>query len=259
LSATRIEPSDSLEPLAVRMRGIVKRLGGTLVLDDLDLDVRVSEKLALIGPSGSGKSTVLRLLMGLEQSDRGELEIFGQHDLVRARQHVGMVFQHFNLFPHMTVLRNVTEAPVHVLGLDKREAQARAAELLQRVGMENKLEAYPAELSGGQKQRVAIARALAMQPRLMLFDEVTSALDPELAGEVVSVMRELAREHDMTMVIVTHQLDIAEEIADRVAFLANGRVVEQGPPSRVLRDPVEQRTREFVRRLASVVPAAEPA
>jgi polar amino acid transport system ATP-binding protein len=195
--------------------------------------------------------------MGLEHHDSGEIEIFGQHELARARRHVGMVFQHFNLFPHMTVLRNVTEAPIHVLQLDREQARARAIELLRRVGMENKLEAYPGELSGGQKQRVAIARALAMQPRLMLFDEVTSALDPELVGEVVSVMRDLAHEHDMAMIIVTHQLDIAEEIADRVAFLAQGRVLEQGPPARVLRNPTEQRTRDFVRRLARPLAASQ--
>lgn len=235
---------------AVRMRGIVKKLGAQTVLDGLDLDLALGEKLALIGPSGSGKSTILRLLSGLEQPDAGTLDIFGERVLSQARQHVGMVFQQFNLFPHMTALRNVTEAPIHVLGLSKTEAEARARELLRSVGMEDKAEAYPSQLSGGQKQRVAIARALAMQPRIMLFDEVTSALDPELVAEVVNVMRDLAHRHDMTMIVVTHQLEMAEEVADRIAFLDAGRVIEQGPPARLLHEPEQLRTREFVRRFS---------
>ncbi len=242
--------ASSAPELAVCMRGIVKQLGGQRVLDALDLDLHIGEKLALIGPSGSGKSTILRLLSGLEQVDAGTVEIFGERELSRVRRHVGMVFQHFNLFPHMTTLRNVTEAPLHVLGLGKEEARLRALELLRSVGMEDKCDAYPAQLSGGQKQRVAIARALAMQPRIMLFDEVTSALDPELVAEVVNVMRDLARQHDMTMIVVTHQLDMAEEVADRIAFLDGGHVVEQGEPARILRNPSEQRTRDFVRRFS---------
>ncbi len=242
--------------LAVSMRSVAKELGGVKVLDGVELDVGVGEKLALIGPSGSGKSTILRLVAGLERPDAGTLEIMGRPLAAKGPSPVGMVFQHFNLFPHMTTLRNVTEAPIHVLGLNPLQAKERAVELLQSVGMQDKLDAYPAQLSGGQKQRVAIARALAMRPRIMLFDEVTSALDPELVGEVVQVMRALARQHEMTMIVVTHQLELAAELADRVAFLAGGRLLEDGPPDVLLHHPKEPRTREFVRRYTHRVSSA---
>ncbi|MCG8418517.1 MAG: amino acid ABC transporter ATP-binding protein [Proteobacteria bacterium] len=231
------------------MRGVVKRFGDHTVLDQLDLDVPANEKLALIGPSGSGKSTILRVLMTLEAIDAGIVEIQGERDLAKVRSHVGMVFQQFNLFPHMTVLRNVTEAPIHVLKEDAAQARARAMDLLRMVGLEDRAEARPAQLSGGQQQRVAIARALAMRPRIMLFDEVTSALDPELVGEVLGVMRRLASEGNMTMLIVTHQMDFAREIADRIVFLHEGRILEHGPPSRILDAPEHERTRRFVKAL----------
>jgi polar amino acid transport system ATP-binding protein len=167
--------------------------------------------------------------------------------LRKVRAKIGMVFQHFNLFPHMTALRNVTEAPIYVNGVPKLKAETQAIELLEMVGLGDKLSAYPSQLSGGQKQRVAIARALAMRPQVMLFDEVTSALDPELVGEVLNVMRKLAREGEMTMLIVTHEMGFANEVADRILFFDNGKIVEQGPPEQILRDPREERTQEFLR------------
>jgi polar amino acid transport system ATP-binding protein len=234
-----------------------------VVLNGFDLDVRPNEQLAIIGTSGSGKSTVLRMLMTLERPDAGEILVEGEplwtmerngrrvpadtRHLRRLRGKIGIVFQHFNLFPHMTVLRNVTEAPIHVLGLPKAEAETRATDLLAQVGLSDKLGAYPEQLSGGQKQRVAIARALALRPRVMCFDEVTSALDPELVGEVLQVMRTLAREQDQTMLVVTHEMGFARDVADRVCFIDGGRVVEQGPPSQVLGDPQQPRTREFLK------------
>jgi len=248
----------------IRLEGVVKRFGELRVLDGLDLEVARSERVALIGPSGSGKSTILRVLMAFETIDAGRVEIDGvdlwparrnggpwadEAHLRRCRAKVGMVFQHFNLFPHMSVLRNVTEAPVQVLGLRRREADERARELLDRVGLADKVDAHPVQLSGGQKQRVAIARALAMEPEVMLFDEVTSALDPELVGEVLAVLRRLARESRMTMLIVTHQMHFARDIADRVVFLDGGRVVEQGPPEEIFSRPRHERTRAFLQRL----------
>jgi len=246
----------------VRMRGVVKRFGDEVVLRGLDLDVRRGETLAVIGGSGSGKSTILRILMTLEGIDGGRVEIDGdsvfteerdgrevpasEAHLREIRRKVGMVFQHFNLFPHMTALGNVMEAPRRVLGLPRAEAEARARELLARVGLAEKADAHPARLSGGQQQRVAIARALAMQPEIMLFDEVTSGLDPELVGEVLDVLRELARAGDMTMLIVTHQMHFAREIADRVVFLEGGRIVEEGAPEAIFTAPEKERTREFL-------------
>jgi polar amino acid transport system ATP-binding protein len=240
-----------------------KQFGDLVVLEDLDLKVARHERLALIGPSGSGKSTILRLLMTLEQPSSGTIEVDGEplwhmrrngnlvpadrRHLRRMRGKIGMVFQHFNLFPHMTVIRNVTEAPVHVLGLSKAEARKRARDLLDRVGLADKVDNYPAQLSGGQKQRVAIARALAMQPDILLFDEVTSALDPELVGEVLNVLRELAEEERYTMLIVTHEMGFAREVADRVCFLYEGRILEQGPPARIFSEPEEERTRGFLK------------
>lgn len=246
----------------VRFHRVVKDFGATRVLNELSLDVAHGEKVVFIGPSGSGKSTLLRILMTLEGIDGGSVDIDGQPvwsrlvdgqrrpanqaHLHKIREKVGMVFQMFNLFPHLTALENVSLAPRRVLGLSRREAEARATELLGKVGLSDKMTSYPARLSGGQQQRVAIARALAMRPRLMLFDEVTSALDPELVGEVLQVIRELAHEHDLTMILVTHEMGFAREIADRICFFEGGRIVEQGPPDLILGRPVEQRTRAFL-------------
>jgi polar amino acid transport system ATP-binding protein len=252
---------DNLQPI-IRLRGVHKSFGALRVIEDLDLDIPAGQKVALIGPSGSGKSTVLRICMTLEEIDGGRVEIAGESiwtmtrhgkevpadrgHLRKVRGHVGMVFQHFNLFPHMNVLRNVTEAPVHVLGLPRDEAEQRAADLLNLVGLQDKVRAYPAQLSGGQKQRVAIARALAMRPEIMLFDEVTSALDPELVGEVLNVLRTLAHESEMTMLIVTHEIGFAREIAERVVFMERGRIVEDDVPEVIFSHPGQQRTREFL-------------
>ncbi|MCQ4325988.1 ectoine/hydroxyectoine ABC transporter ATP-binding protein EhuA [Pseudomonas stutzeri] len=247
----------------VRFAGVTKRYGELTVLDGLDLDVQEGEKVAIIGPSGSGKSTLLRVLMTLEEIDEGVIEVDGEPlthmldasgQLVRAnarhlrriRGKVGMVFQSFNLFPHMNALQNVMEAPVQVLGLTKAEARQRAEELLAMVGLEDKLEHFPAQLSGGQQQRVAIARALAMRPKVMLFDEVTSALDPELCGEVLNVIRRLGEAHNLTMLMVTHQMGFAREFADRVCFFHQGRIHEQGTPDELFNQPREERTREFL-------------
>ncbi len=246
----------------VRFNDVDKSFGETTVLKGLSLDVARGEKVVFIGPSGSGKSTLLRILMTLEGIDSGSVEIDGQpvwHRFVNGqrqpvnrahlraiRDQVGMVFQMFNLFPHMTALQNVALAPRRVLKLSRQDAEARAAELLAKVGLSEKMDSYPARLSGGQQQRVAIARALAMRPKLMLFDEVTSALDPELVGEVLQVIRGLAQEHDLTMILVTHEMGFAREIADRVCFFDGGRVVEQGTPDQVLGAPSEPRTRAFL-------------
>jgi polar amino acid transport system ATP-binding protein len=254
------------EPI-IRLRSVCKSFAELQVLRDMDLDIFPGQKVALIGPSGSGKSTILRILMTLEKIDSGRVEIAGesvwtmtrngkdvpanQRHLRKVRSNVGMVFQHFNLFPHMTVLRNVTEAPVHVLELSREEAKQRAMELLELVGLTDKIDGYPAQLSGGQKQRVAIARALAMRPKIMLFDEVTSALDPELVGEVLNVLRMLAHEREMTMLIVTHEIGFAREIADRVVFLEEGRVVEDDVPEVIFSRPKKQRTREFLNAVLS--------
>ncbi|MBI2952423.1 ectoine/hydroxyectoine ABC transporter ATP-binding protein EhuA [bacterium] len=252
----------------VRLGKVNKSYGDLRVLRDLDIEVAPGERLAVIGPSGSGKSTLLRLLMTLERPDSGLIEVDGdslwemerggrqapadERHLRRVRGKVGMVFQHFNLFPHMKALENVALAPMRVLGLSRREAEARGRELLGRVGLEGKVDAYPAQLSGGQKQRVAIARALAAQPRVMLFDEVTSALDPELVGEVLNVLRQLAQDTDMTMIVVTHEMNFAREIADRVAFFDHGRVVEDDTPDVIFANPQHERTREFLRAVIEV-------
>lgn len=246
----------------IRMRQVRKSYGDLLVLQDLNVDVFPSQKVALIGASGSGKSTILRILMTLERIDAGTVEIDGEPvwpmtregrealsdmaHLRNIRSKVGMVFQQFNLFPHMNVLRNVTEAPMHVLGLSKEAARERALTLLDMVSLSDKVNAYPAQLSGGQKQRVAIARALAMQPKIMLFDEVTSALDPELIGEVLTVLRRLARESEMTMLIVTHEIGFARDIADRVLFLENGRILEDDTPELIFSHPKHPRTKAFL-------------
>ena len=235
----------------IEVRGLHKYYGDLHVLQGIDLDVASQEVVVLIGSSGSGKSTLLRCLNFLEIEDEGEIVIGGTRidprtdDLNAVRQRVGMVFQHFHLFPHRTVLENIIEAPVHVRKLPRAEAMQTARELLDKVGLLDKADAYPAQLSGGQQQRVAIARALAMKPEVMLFDEPTSALDPELVGEVLQVMRALAEE-GMTMVVVTHEMGFAREVADRVLVLDGGRILEQGPPEQIFERPSEERTRQFL-------------
>lgn len=246
----------------IRFENVSKRYGDLKVLDGLNLDVAANEKVAIIGPSGSGKTTVLRMLMTLEQIDDGVIYIDGEplthmmqgkkrvradrKHLQRMRANIGMVFQHFNLFPHMTALKNCMEGPVTVLGLSREEAEERAVKLLDMVGLGDKIDQYPSRLSGGQQQRVAIARALAMRPRIMLFDEVTSALDPELVGEVLQVIRRLGEQQDLTMLLVTHQMDFAREFADRVCFFNEGQIVEQGAPERLFGNPQNERLRQFL-------------
>ncbi|WP_404333137.1 ectoine/hydroxyectoine ABC transporter ATP-binding protein EhuA [Mesobacillus maritimus] len=255
--------ADQEQPL-VKYENVKKQFGDTEVLKGLDLDIQPGEKVALIGPSGSGKTTIIRMLMTLEKPTSGVITIGGEplwhkkvgeklvpadeKHLRRLRSDIGMVFQHFNLFPHMTILRNVTEAPIHVLGLSKEEATERAVDMLNKVGLGDKLEAYPEQLSGGQKQRVAIARAVVMRPKVMLFDEVTSALDPELVGEVLEVIKDLAEETDMAMILVTHEMDFARDVADRVVFLHNGQIEEQGKPSEILENPKSERLQAFLSR-----------
>ena len=253
----------------VRFAEVTKRYGPLTVLDRLDLDIAANEKVAIIGPSGSGKTTVLRMLMTLETIDGGVIEVNGEPlthmrrgqvlvpadaaHLRRMRAQVGMVFQQFNLFPHMSALKHCMQAPMTVLGLGADEARERAGELLRMVGLGDKLDHYPAQLSGGQQQRVAIARALAMRPRVMLFDEVTSALDPELCGEVLNVIRELGQAHDLTMLMVTHQMGFAREFADRVCFFDQGRIAEQGPAPAFFENPQSERTRQFLRAVMDAV------
>ena len=235
----------------IKVEKLNKSFGDLHVLKDIDISVRESDVVCLIGASGSGKSTLLRCLNFLELKDNGKVVIEGDevnqdtHDLNKIRQKVGMVFQHFYLFPHKTVLENVMEAPVYVKGISKAEARKDAKELLKKVGLGDKEDVYPSKLSGGQKQRVAIARALAMKPDIMLFDEPTSALDPELVGEVLATMKELALE-GMTMVVVTHEMGFAREVADWVVYMHDGRIVEVGPPQELFQSPKEQRTREFL-------------
>ena len=247
--------SPPAEPI-VRIRGLRKSFGNHVVLNGIDFDVLPSQVVVVIGPSGSGKSTFLRCCNGLEQPEGGTVEICGRtlvqdgrmlpdHDLNALREEVGMVFQSFNLFPHLSVLDNVTLGPRKLHGLSRKEAEERAQALLAKVGLAHKATAMPASLSGGQKQRVAIARALAMEPRVMLFDEPTSALDPELVGEVLQVMKDLAAS-GMTMVVVTHEIGFAREVADEVVFMDEGMIVELGPPAQVLGDPREERTKAFL-------------
>lgn len=254
------------EPI-IKFEKVVKRFDDVTVLNELDFEVRKGEKVTIIGPSGSGKSTVLRILMTLETLNEGVIYVAGkplwhEHDgdrLVPAseghlramRKEMGMVFQQFNLFPHMTVRRNVTEAPVRVLGLTKEKAKRRAEKYLELVGLSDQADKFPAQLSGGQQQRVAIARALAMHPSIMLFDEPTSALDPELVGEVLSVIQRLAGEHDLTMLLVTHEMQFAKQISDRVCFFDRGRIVEEGIPEEVFTRPRQARTREFLQNFIS--------
>ncbi len=249
---------------AVRIRGLRKRFGDKEVLRGIDLDVQAGSVMCVIGPSGSGKSTLLACINHLERIDGGRLWVNGEmvgyregggklfelpeRKVARMRAGIGMVFQHFNLFPHMTVLGNVTAAPLRVKRVGAAAARATALALLDRVGLADKAGAFPSQLSGGQQQRVAIARALAMEPHLMLFDEPTSALDPELVGEVLAVMRDLAAS-GMTMMVVTHELAFAREVGDELVFMADGAIVERGPPRAVLSQPREERTREFLSRV----------
>jgi polar amino acid transport system ATP-binding protein len=238
----------------LRMEGLHKSFGDLEVLRGIDLTVAEHEVVCVIGASGSGKSTLLRCINLLEPIDAGRIVVAGEEitaegvDVDRIRRHIGIVFQNFNLFPHMSVIDNVTLAPRRVLRLPRADAEERADALLARFGLADKRDEFPDRLSGGQQQRVAIVRALAMDPRLLLLDEVTSALDPELVGEVLNVVRELAAE-GMTMVIATHEMGFARDIADRVLFLDAGRVVEEGPPAAIFREPTQPRTREFLQRI----------
>ncbi|WP_136590334.1 amino acid ABC transporter ATP-binding protein [Salinigranum halophilum] len=231
-----------------------KYFGETHVLKDVSLDIDEGDVTVVIGPSGSGKSTLLRCANRLEEIQGGEIRLEGQSisapdaDIDRLRQRIGMVFQSFNLFPHKTALENVTLAPKKVRGVDKTTARERADRLLDRVGLGNQKESYPNQLSGGQQQRVAIARALAMDPRVMLFDEVTSALDPELVGEVLGVMRDLAAE-GMTMMVVTHEMGFAREVGDRIVLMADGHIVETAPPEKFFEDPETDRAKRFLSRM----------
>jgi polar amino acid transport system ATP-binding protein len=250
-----------MSELMVKAEGVHKRFGRLEVLKGIDLEVKRGEVLCMLGPSGSGKSTFLRCINHLEKINAGRLYVDGElvgyreadgklHELRESevagkRAEIGMVFQHFNLFPHMTALENVTLAPIRVKGVPRSDARNRGQQLLQRVGLGDKLGTYPVALSGGQQQRVAIARALAMEPKLMLFDEPTSALDPELVGDVLDAMRQLARD-GMTMIVVTHEMGFAREVADEVLFMDEGVVVESGPPAEVLSSPRHERTKTFL-------------
>ncbi|HVU71335.1 MAG TPA: amino acid ABC transporter ATP-binding protein [Mycobacteriales bacterium] len=249
-------------PPIVRAVGVRKSFGSHEVLKGIDLEMSAGEVTCLLGPSGSGKSTFIRCINHLEKISGGELFVDGElvgyrrdghklyelreREIAKKRAEIGMVFQRFNLFPHKTALENITEAPLRVRGLSRSSCDVDAKALLDRVGLADKANHYPSQLSGGQQQRVAIARALAMKPKLMLFDEPTSALDPELVGEVLNVMRELARD-GMTMMVVTHEIGFAREVADAVVFMADGVVVESGPPAQVLLSPKEERTRAFLK------------
>ncbi|MFS8543773.1 MAG: amino acid ABC transporter ATP-binding protein [Limnochordales bacterium] len=238
----------------IEVRGLWKSFGDQVVLKDIHLTVNKSEVVVIIGPSGSGKSTLLRCLNLLEEPSRGEICIDGQVltqpgvNKPRVRRDIGMVFQQFNLFPHLTVLENLIRAPIHVRKEDRRMAIQKAEALLEKVGLLDKRDVYPSRLSGGQQQRVAIARALAMEPKIMLFDEPTSALDPELVGEVLVVMQQLARE-GMTMVVVTHEMGFAREVADRIVYMEDGRIAEEGPAEQVFQTPRSERLRSFLRRI----------
>ncbi|MFJ7423156.1 amino acid ABC transporter ATP-binding protein [Streptomyces uncialis] len=245
----------------VEIRGVHKSFGTLEVLRGIDLDVPVGEVTVILGPSGSGKSTLLRTINHLEKADSGWISVDGsligyrrsgdklyelrEREVLRQRTRIGFVFQNFNLFPHLTVLENIVEAPVSALRRPRKDAVAAARRLLSRVGLDDKADAYPKQLSGGQQQRVAIARALALEPRLLLFDEPTSALDPELVGEVLDVIKDLAHQ-GTTMIVVTHEIGFAREVADTVVFMDEGRVVEQGPPAAVLDAPRHERTKAFL-------------
>jgi polar amino acid transport system ATP-binding protein len=246
---------------AITFRGVSKRWGDNEVLQGLNFHVSPGEKVSIIGPSGSGKTTILRILMTLETPSDGVVEVFGDtlwdatggrhvaetRSTREVRKQVGMVFQSFNLFPHMSAIENIVEAPVKVLNMSKADARQRGLELLDLVGLSAHVNKLPPQLSGGQQQRVAIARALAMRPKILLFDEPTSALDPELIGDVLDVIRDLASSTDMTMLLVTHEMRFAEEISDRVVMFDSGMAVEQRPPSQIFKNPTHDRTRKFLR------------
>ncbi|MDA9877153.1 ectoine/hydroxyectoine ABC transporter ATP-binding protein EhuA [Candidatus Pelagibacter sp.] len=251
------------DDILVKFSDVTKQYGDLVVLDKLNLEIKKNEMVSIIGPSGSGKTTVLRALMTLEKIDKGviyleneplthmldkeeKLVIANEKYLRERRSKIGMVFQQFNLFPHMTALQNCIEAPIEVLGMKKEEAEERALDLLDLVGLSDKKDEHPSRLSGGQQQRVAIARALAMRPKVMLLDEITSALDPEVVGEVLNVIRSLNKEHDLTMIMVTHQMGFAKEISDRVCFFNEGKIFEQGPPEQLFDDPKNERTKQFL-------------
>ena len=265
-----IESSAAVEPAVpgsagvpvVRAEGIRKSFGDNVVLDDVDLTVDAGEVLVVIGPSGSGKSTLLRCINLLEPIDSGQIFFDGREITTRGvkvdqvRQQIGIVFQQFNLFPHLKVIDNLTLAARRVRKIPRAKAEPRAVELLRRVGLEEKAREYPHQLSGGQQQRVAIARALMMEPHVMLFDEVTSALDPELVGEVLIVMRDLARS-GMTMIVVTHEMHFARDVGDHLIFIDEGRIVEQGRPAEVLDQPKQERTRRFLRRSLQLAESLE--
>jgi len=261
MKQTQSVQNSSRMPL-VQFSNVTKRYGDLTVLDELNLDVATNEMVSIIGPSGSGKTTVLRVLMTLETIDEGViyldgeplthmrdssgLKIASEKYLRTRRSDIGMVFQQFNLFPHLSVLQNCVEAPINVLGMRADEAEARATDLLKMVGMLDKKDEHPNRISGGQQQRVAIARALAMRPKVMLLDEVTSALDPEVIGEVLNVIRQLNSEYNLTMLMVTHQMGFAREISDRVCFFYDGKIAEQGTPDQIFDDPQNERTRQFL-------------
>jgi ABC-type polar amino acid transport system ATPase subunit len=276
MDSEQIVPDDALKPITssgelsispiadeiiINASKVNKYFGDKHVLKDVDFEVHKREVVALIGPSGSGKSTLIRCFNGLEKHTGGEILIHGQKldprfsnkQLAPIRRELGMVFQNFNLFPHMTVLQNVIQAPLLVRKMPKDQAVALGEKLLAKVGLEEKRDAYPNRLSGGQKQRVAIARALAMQPQALLFDEPTSALDPELVGEVLKVMRDLAYEGS-TMVVVTHEMQFARDVSDRVVFISDGVIVEQGDPEEIFKNPKQERTKLFLERVLSVLP-----
>ena len=261
-------PENTAAPAAgsaphIEFRDVVKRFGDHTVLEGLDFTVSRGERVTLIGPSGSGKTTILRLVMTLEELTDGYIRVGGvplQYEEKggkrvripdkrrrRTTTDIGMVFQHFNLFPNMTVLENIVEAPIHVKGLSRADAVSKAEGLLAKVGMQEKRDMKPSQLSGGQQQRVAIARALAMDPEILLLDEVTSALDPELVGEVLAVLKDIAAETDISMLIVTHEMQFARDVSDRVMMFDQGSIVEEGPPEKIFSDPAHQRTRDFLR------------
>ncbi|MEK0152120.1 amino acid ABC transporter ATP-binding protein [Tetragenococcus halophilus] len=241
----------------IAIENLVKKFGDNTVLNDITTSIKEGEVICVIGPSGSGKSTFLRCLNRLEEATSGQIIIDGEHltdkktDINQIRQHIGMVFQHFNLFPHLSILENITLAPLDVKGKNKKETEERADELLQTVGLSDKKNVYPESLSGGQKQRVAIARALAMNPDIMLFDEPTSALDPEMVGDVLKVMKKLA-DQGMTMIIVTHEMGFAKEVANRIMFIDDGYFLEDGKPDEVFNHPKNERTKDFLDKVLNI-------
>ncbi|MGB9795105.1 amino acid ABC transporter ATP-binding protein [Fervidobacterium gondwanense] len=246
------ENTQNSNEIIIKIENLVKRFGKLEVLKGVNLEVRKQEAIVIIGPSGGGKSTLLRCINKLEEYQGGKIYLDGvdidSYDVNKLRTRIGMVFQQFNLFPHMNVLDNLILAPTKVKNMPREEAVEKAKQLLKRVGLSDKIEAYPEQLSGGQKQRVAIARALMMDPEIMLFDEPTSALDPELVGEVLDVMKDLAKS-GMTMLVVTHEMGFARDVADRIIFISDGVVEEEGTPDEVLKNPKKQRTREFLKRI----------